>query len=163
MSDRVLEHRLSPAFPKVRMISESITNMVGFVVLGILFWLDFYFAWPTWAFWILIGLVLFNIVGTIYSLIEPFYFYQSWSYQFNEEYLQLCYGILRKEWVIVPMTKIQSVTTTQGPIMKTYHMRSIKVETMGSSHTIPALEEEVALSLRQTLAKYAKLKEVDEA
>ncbi|MFD1849724.1 PH domain-containing protein [Oceanobacillus bengalensis] len=110
----------------------------------------------------MIGLVVLNILGTIWSLIEPTYLYKSWSYQFDDDYLQLSYGILKREWVTIPMTKIQSVSTSQGPIMKQYHVRQVKVETMGSSHAIPALEEEIALRLRKKLAEYAKLKEVDD-
>lgn len=162
MSDRNLEHTLSPSFPKIRKITDAITNIVGFVVLGVFFWLDYYFAWPNWTFWLLVGLVVLNIIGSIWSIMEPTYLYRSWSYQFDHEYLQLSYGIFKKEWVTVPMTKIQSVSTSQGPIMKRYQTRSIKVETMGSSHTIPALEEEIALQLREILAEHAKLKEVDE-
>ncbi|MEH7383731.1 PH domain-containing protein [Bacillus sp. JJ1533] len=162
MSDVKLENQLSPAFPKIRIITETITNFVGFIVLGVLFWLNDYFSWPTWAFWILVALLVLGLFGAIWSMIEPKLLYRNWSYQFNDEFLQLRYGVFTKEWVTVPMTKIQSVSTSQGPIMKRYHARAIKVETMGSSHTIPALEEHVALELREKLAIYAKLKEVDE-
>lgn len=157
-----LEHRLSPAFPKMRMMTDTIGNIVGLVITGVLFWLYNYFAWPTWAFWILIGLLVLCVLGTIWSLVEPKYIYRSWSYQLDDEYLQLRYGIFKKEWVTVPMTKIQSVSTSQSPMMKRFQIRSIKVETMGSSHVIPGLEEEVALRLREKLAKQARLKEVDE-
>ncbi len=162
MNDRRFKYALSPSFPKMRMISESVANLVAFVVLGALLWLDHYFGWPTWVLWLLIGLVVLNIIGTIWSLFEPNYLYRSWSYQFDNEFLQLCYGIFKKQWITVPMTKVQSVSTSQGPIMKRYHIRSIKIETMGSSHAIPALDEEVALKLREKLAVSAKLKEVGE-
>lgn len=162
MSDRKLVHTLSPSFPKIRMISDTITNLVGLVVVGILFWLNYLFAWPVWALWILIALLVFTVIGIIWSLIEPIYLYRTWSYQYDEEYLQLSYGVFTKEWITVPMTKIQSVSTVQGPIMKRYHTRSIKVETMGSSHVIPAIDEKIALELRERLIEYAKLKEVDE-
>ncbi|MCT2535399.1 PH domain-containing protein [Aquibacillus koreensis] len=162
MNDYKFEHSLSPSFPTMRRISETISNLIGLVVLGVLFWLDHFFEWPTWAFWILIGLVVVSVLGIIWSFIEPVLLYRSWSYQFDDEYLQLSYGLIKKEWVTVPMTKIQSVTTRQGPIMKRYHTRSIKIETMGSSHEIPALEEAIAFQLRERLAEYAKLKEVDE-
>ncbi|WP_449539784.1 PH domain-containing protein [Ferdinandcohnia sp. Marseille-Q9671] len=162
MSGINLENKLSPAFPKIKMISDTITNLVGFLLVGFFFWLNHYFSWPSWVFWILIAVLVFAVFGTIWSFIEPGLLYRNWSYTFNDEYLQLSYGVFTKEWVTVPMTKIQSVATSQGPIMKRYHTRSIKVETMGSSHTIPALEENVALELREKLAEYAKLKEVDE-
>ncbi len=163
MSNERLEHSLSSAFPKMRRISELVTNIIALLVVGVLFWLDFHFGWPIWAIWILIGLLVFSVLGTVYSLFEPTFLYRSWSYQYDEEYLQLRYGIWKKIWVTVPMTKIQSVSTVQGPIMKRFQTRSIRVETMGSSHAIPALDEGVALQLREVLSKYAKLKEEDES
>ncbi|SFL43507.1 hypothetical protein SAMN04487943_101535 [Gracilibacillus orientalis] len=162
MSEQVLEYQLSPNFPKVQIISETIGNVIGFIVLVVLFWLDNYFEWPTWAFWILFGLLVFNIVGTIWGFIEPKYLYRSWRYQIDKEFLQLSYGVLKKEWTTIPMSKIQSVSTSQGPIMRKYQIRSIKVETMGSSHVIPGLEEQIASEWRAQIAELAKLKEVDE-
>ncbi|GGA60663.1 PH domain-containing protein [Ornithinibacillus halotolerans] len=162
MSDRKLENTLSPIYPKIKRITALISKFIQFIILGVLIWMYSYFDWPTWIYWVLIGLIVLNVFMTIWSIFEPHYYYRSWSYQFDEEYLQLSYGIFQKEWVTVPMTKIQSVTTTQGPIMKRYQIRSISVETVGSSHVIPALEEEVAFSLREKLAEFAKLKEVGE-
>ena len=93
MNDVKLENQLSPDFPKIRLLSELITNMIGFLVLGLLFWLNYYFSWPTWAFWILIALLAFAILGTIWSFIEPQLLYRNWSYQFDDEYLQMRYGV----------------------------------------------------------------------
>lgn len=162
MTDHKLERTLSPAFPKMKVISDTLMNSITAIILAGVFWLYFYFNWPSWAFWILIALLVISVCGTFWSFVEPKLLYRSWSYQWNEEYLQLSYGVLKKEWVTVPMTKIQSVSTVQGPLMKRYNTRSVKVETMGSSYTIPGLEEDIALSLREVIAEYAKLKEVDE-
>lgn len=60
------------------------------------------------------------------------------------------------------MTKIQSVATEQGPILRKYGLYSVSVETMGSSHTIPALPKDVAVELRNQIAQYAKIKEVEQ-
>lgn len=162
MSDIKLEHTLSSSYPKFKFISEMIGNVIGGIVIVVLFLLHHYFSWPQWAFWILIVLVVLTIAGIIWNFIEPKLLYRSWSYQFSEEYLQMSSGIFTKEWVTVPMTKIQSVSTVQGPLMKRFDLCSIKVETMGSSHTIPGLEHKVALELREIIAEYAKLKEVDD-
>lgn len=163
MNEYFLEHKLSPNMPKVKIISEMIGNVIGFIVLIVLFWLDNYFNWPHWVAWILIGLLIFSVVGTIWSCIEPKFSYRNWRYQVDQEFLQLSYGIFKKEWVTVPMSKIQSVSTSQGPILAAYQMRTIQVETMGSSHTIPCLDENTALELREKIAEFAKLKEVDDS
>ncbi|WP_010094108.1 PH domain-containing protein [Ornithinibacillus scapharcae] len=162
MEYKKLEHTLSPSFPKIKLISDTIINLVGLLVVVGLFWLYDYFSWPTWAFWILMFLIVFSILGCIWSFIEPTLLYRSWSYQYDHNYLQISFGIMKKQWITIPMTKIQAVSTIQGPIMQRFNTRSIKIETMGSAHTIPALEESIALQLREDLAEYAKLKEVDE-
>ncbi|WP_186579494.1 PH domain-containing protein [Aquibacillus kalidii] len=162
MNDSVLENKLSPRAQKAWLISEVIGIVIGFIVLAVLFWLDFHFAWPVWIGWILIALTAYTVLDAVWSLIKPKYLYESWRYQVDEEYIQLSYGILKKEWVTVPIAKVQSISTRQGPILRIYQLREIKVETMGSSHAIPALDEQVAIQLKDTLAEYAKLKEVDE-
>ncbi|WP_308737420.1 PH domain-containing protein [Paenibacillus sp. PCH8] len=60
------------------------------------------------------------------------------------------------------MAKVQSVTTNQGPLMRKYGLYSVTVGTMGSGHHIPALPEEVAFALRNQIASYARINEVDE-
>lgn len=162
MDKQKLTHSLSPMYPKMKRVSDFISNVIGIIVIIILFFLNDYFQWPTWAFWILIVVAILLVVEIIWSFFEPTLHYRNWSYEINEEYLQLKFGIFTKEWVTVPMTKIQAVTSKQGPLMKRFNLCSIKVETIGSSHEIPGLDIDTALVLRENIAQYAKLKEVDE-
>lgn len=162
MNGKKFSNSLSPTYPKMKRISDLIRNVIWMIVLIILFILDNYFQWPTWIFWVLVVILSLTLIGIVWSFFEPTLQYRNWSYEVNEEYLQLSFGIFTKEWVTVPMTKIQSVTTIQGPIMKKFNLYTIKVETIGSSHQIPGLELETALVIRENIAKYAKLKEVDE-
>ncbi|GEL77040.1 hypothetical protein [Tenuibacillus multivorans] len=76
-----LDHKISPKFVRIRIISELIGNILGFVVLFVLYGLDQYFDWPNWIGLILIGLLVLNVVGTIWSLFEPKYLYRNWGYQ----------------------------------------------------------------------------------
>lgn len=105
MNQPLLEHKLSANMPKVRMISDTIGNIIGFIVLGVIFGVDAYFKWPNWMEWILYGLLVFTIIGTIWAFIEPKYLYKSWRYQIDEDYLQLTYGIFKKQWVTPPSPK----------------------------------------------------------
>ena len=59
------------------------------------------------------------------------------------------------------MTKIQSISTNQGPLLRKYDFYSISIDTMGSSHSIPALPKEKAIELRNQIAYFAKIKEVE--
>ncbi|CAM3990769.1 PH domain-containing protein [Mesobacillus zeae] len=155
------QQRLSEDAVKVWLIDEAIENVIGFVILGVLFYLDYRFSWKEWIGWILIGLVILSVPGAVWSFVRPKLLYKSWRYDVTEEFLQLKRGVLKEEHNLVPMTKIQSVATTQGPLLRRYGLYTVTVETMASSHAIPALPKDIAIGLRNQIAQYAKIKEVE--
>lgn len=155
-------HRLAEQAVKVWVISEIITNAIGFMILGLLFYLDWRFTWYEWIGWVLIGLTAIFIAGAVWSLVSPRLTYKSWRYGLDEEFLQLQHGVWDETHQLIPMAKIQSVTTNQGPLMRRYGLYSLSVETMGSSHSIPALSKETAFALRERIAQFAKIKEVEQ-
>lgn len=144
------------------MLSETITNLIAFIILGVLLYLDYRFFWKEWVGWILIGITIISVLGAACSLISPFLLYKNWRFDVDEEFLQLKSGVLNEVHELVPMTKIQSVATKQGPLLRKYGLCSVSIETMGSSHSIPALPKEVAIKLRNQIAQYAKIKEVEQ-
>lgn len=156
------QNRISRNAIRVWLISETIQNLIGLVIIGGLFYLDYRFSWQEWIGWLLIILFILSILGTVWSFISPFIKYKSWRYEVDEDYVQIQQGVWKKRHLLIPMTKIQSVETVQGPLMKKYELYSVSMETMGSSHMIPVLPKEVALSLREQIAKFAKVKEEDE-
>ncbi|WP_394582030.1 PH domain-containing protein [Cytobacillus firmus] len=156
------QNRISSRAIRVWIISEVIQNIIGFAVLGVLFYLNNLFSWKEWIGWVLIILLFVSIPAAIWSFISPFIKYKSWRYDVDEEYVQMKSGVWQEKHLLIPMTKVQSVETVQGPIMRKYGLYSVTMGTMGSSHTIPALPEGEAVSLRNQIAKYAKIKEEDE-
>lgn len=155
------QKRLSKDAIKVWLISDAIGNIIVLIILGIFFYLDYRFSWKEWVGWLLIGATVLTIIGWIWSLIRPFLLYKHWRYDVDEAFLQLKSGAIKETHELVPMTKIQSVATEQGPILRKYGLCSVSVETMGSSQTIPALPKEVAIELRNQIAQYARIKEVE--
>ncbi|MBE1553918.1 PH domain-containing protein [Sporosarcina limicola] len=155
------EKRLSKDAVKVWMISETISHLIAFIVIAVIFYLDSLFEWKEWIGWILYGIVGLTVLSAIWSIfIQPYLLYKNWRYDLNEEFLQLKSGAFNEEHQLVPMTKIQSVATNQGPLLRKYGLYSLSIETMGSSHGIPALPEEVAIELRDRIAHFAKIREV---
>jgi len=65
------------------------------------------------------------------------------------------------EHKIIPMAKIEYVTTDQGPFLRKAGLYSLNIGTTASSHKIPAIPEEEALKLRSLIASYANVKEDD--
>ncbi|WP_277678090.1 PH domain-containing protein [Gracilibacillus dipsosauri] len=162
MVDHSLPGKISEKAPKVWRMTELISDLIGIIILAVIFFLDAYFDWVYWIGWILIALTIVLVLGSIWGVIEPDLLYKSWYFKVDEEFFQIKKGIWKEQWVTIPMTKIQGVSTTQGPILRRYQLRSITVETMGSSYSIPALEEKVAYELRDNIAEYAKIKEVEQ-
>ena len=157
------EGRLSKNAVKVWMMAETISHFVVLIVLAILLYLDNLFSWKEWIGWILIVITGLTILSAIWSIfIKPFLLYKNWRYHADVEFLQLKSGAFNEEHQLVPMTKIQAVSTNQGPFLRKYGLYSLSVETMGSSHEIPALPEDVAIDLRNRIAHFAKIKEVEE-
>lgn len=156
------KNRLSKKSVNVWLLDETIENVIGFIVLIVLFFLDYYFSWVSWIGWILIALAVLSVLGAIWGFIRPSLLYKYWRYDISEEFLQLKFGAIKEEHQLVPMTKIQSVSTKQGPLMRKYDLYSISVQTMGSTHTIQMLDKDVAVELRNSIAHYAKVEEVEE-
>ena len=156
------ENRLSKDSVKVWIIGGTISYSIWLILFAVLLYVDFRFSWYEWIGWILIGITSLIALSGIWSVfIKPFILYKNWRYAANEEFLQLKFGAFYEEHQLVPMTKIQSVSTNQGPILRKYGLYSISIETMGSSHVIPTLPKDVAFELRNQIAHFAKIKEVE--
>lgn len=125
------QQQLSKVVIRVWIIGEIIANFIGLLVLAALFFLDYKFSWPEWAGWIILVVTILSVVGTIWSVFfEPSLKFNSWRYDVNEDFLQLKYGIFIEKHELIPMTKIQSVATNQGPIMRKYGLYSVSITTM---------------------------------
>src|SRR5699024_7772319 len=111
---------------------------------------------------ILIVITVIMILSTIWSLLfRPFLLYRNNRSEVDENFLQLKSVGLFERHALVRMTKIQSVETNQGPIVRKFGLYALYVETMGSSHGINGLPESRALEVRSQIAQYAKIKEVE--
>lgn len=139
-----------------------IAFLIGIIVLSVLFYLNYYFSWKQWIGWVLVIVAVLALISGIWSLISPFLLFKNWRYDVDEQFLQLKSGALIEIHQLIPMTKIQAVATEQGPLLRKYDLYAISVETMGSSHVIPALPKKAAIELRNQIARYAKIKEVEQ-
>ena len=155
--------QIAPAAIKVRNLNELITSLIGLVVIVGLYFCTDYFNWWSWLRYIWIGLVVLDFLGILWSyyVSSPIY-YKTFRYGVTDNFLYIKCGIWTREEVVVPMTKIQMIELTQGIIMRKYGVRSIEIKTMQGGVTIPHIDEDVAIKLRDDLSKLARLKELDE-
>lgn len=118
-----------------------------------------WYGWVNITLYIGIGLI---VISAIYSIfIEPVFIQRTWRYEVDENFIQLKHGRWNVEHTIIPMAKIEYVTTDQGPFLRKADLYSLKIGTTASTHTIPAIPQEEALALRSQIASYANVKEDD--
>ncbi|WP_338752640.1 PH domain-containing protein [Bacillus sp. FJAT-52991] len=147
---------------KVWRMTEIISDLIILAVLSLLYVLCYYFDWKEWIGWILIGLAALTVIAAIWGIVfGPKLKQKYWRYDVNEEFIQIKHGVWNEVHVLVPMTKVQSVELNQGPFLRKYELYSISVGTMGTTHEIPAVPKDEAYELRDQIAYYAKIKEVE--
>ena len=133
--------------------------LLGFVALLAA---SYYWDWYNWVsitLYVLIGITVLSAIFSI--LIEPVFIQRTWRYDVDENFIQLKHGRWNVEHKIIPMAKIEYVTTDQGPFLRKAGLYSLNIGTTASSHKIPAIPEEEALKLRSLIASYANVKEDD--
>jgi len=155
--------KISKEAVKVWRLSNTIGHGIGILILGALLFVDFYFDWKFWIGWILIGVTGLTALSAMYSIfIEPFYLQKTWRYEVDTEHVQLKHGRIEQKHIIIPMSKIEFVSTHQGPLLRKYGLYNLGIGTVTSSHTIPAIPTEEALELRAKIARLAKVKDMDD-
>lgn len=143
-------------------ISNIIGHFIGLILLGGLLWASMTFDWYRWVIIILWSLIALDLLSTIWSIfLEPILLHKYWRYGVNAEFIQLKHGNLNETHIVIPMTKVQYVEATQGPLLRKYKLYTISIGTGRSSHEIPALPEMEALTLRDQIASHAKITEVE--
>lgn len=141
----------------------AISHVITLVVLGVFYVISLYYTWWPWTHGVILGIAGITLLSAIWSIgLRPVYLHKHFRYGFTDEFLQIKSGAFHEHHELIPMTKIQAVSTNQGPILRRFGLYSLDIETMGSSHGIPALPKETAVAVRDQIALYAKIKEVDE-
>lgn len=155
--------KISPAIVSIWRITNSIGHGILLVIFAALLYADHFFDWRFWIGWIIWGAAILTVASAAYSiLIEPAFLQRTWRYEVDKDYIQLKHGYFEVVYTIIPLTKVEYVTTHQGPFLRKHGLYSLRIGTVTSSHQIPAIPKEKALALRAQIAFDAKLKDSDE-
>lgn len=155
--------RLAQPIVKVLRYSSIISFAVEAVIILVFYILSRYFGWGVWSQWVLWAGMILVTISAVWSIgLRPYFIYRNTRYDITEDFLQIKTGAFHEEHELVPMTKIQAVSTHQGPLLRRFGLYTVVVETMGSGHSVQGLPKETALELRNQIAWFAKIREVDE-
>ena len=144
-------------------LSNSLGHGITILILGVLWYLSEMYDWKIWITYGLIVLIGLTVLSAIYSILfEPYYKHKTWRYEIDEEYVQLKRGHLIVEHIVIPMAKVEYVSTHQGPFLRKFRLYDVEIGTTTTNHTIPAIPAEQAIALREQIAIFAKVKDLDE-
>lgn len=137
-----------------------IGDLIGALIMsGIVFGIASLVRWILDASWMWVvlpaGIVL--ALGLAWTIITPPIRYNQWRFEIREDEVDLLHGIVVKTRQIVPMSRIQHVDTTSGPIQRRYGLASVVFYTAAGSMTIPELSNQRAAAVRDQIAALAKV------
>jgi len=91
------------------------------------------------VFWGNIGFGVVGITGILCVIIHPFFEYKQWKYGIFEDKIEILHGIYFNKHIIVPISKIQYLNISQGPIQKKLNLSSVQIFTAGNEVEIEAI------------------------
>ncbi len=98
------------------------------------------------------GLILYLFTG----LLIPTLRWKRWSYEIDGDSIDMLRGFIFKTRTVVPINRVQHVDTNQGPIYRKYGLSSVKISTAATTHEIPALDDETATEVRNTISRLVR-------
>lgn len=154
--------KLSPKFIKVQRTAELVALGITLAIVAALYIAARYFDWWEWVSVVLIGLFVLDLVYSIWSIgIAPTLYQRYFAYNVDESYITIERGHLFYSQIVIPMAKVQTVKIEQGPLLKRHGLSTIEVGTMSTSHELPGIPTEEARALRDQIAAYAQIEEID--
>ncbi|MGC5015473.1 PH domain-containing protein [Streptosporangium sp. DT93] len=114
---------------------------------------------PVWVLdniWWLPGIILVLLIPGM--IIEPFWRYAVHRWELSEDVVYARSGWISREWVFVPVSRIQTVDKAQGWIERMLGLATVEIRTAShaGSSTIKGLEYQVAAELAEGLARRAE-------
>ncbi|WP_240197557.1 PH domain-containing protein [Nonomuraea lactucae] len=155
-------HRVSPKAVKLWLFEA----LIGFLVLvggSVLLaawvgesgwsWVPGWFAERPWVLPAAMGVLL-----TPFLVAEPFVRYAVHRWELSGDVVYARTGFLTREWVFVPVSRIQTVDKAQGWMERLLGLATLEIRTAShaGSSTIKGLDYEVAAGLAEQLARRAE-------
>lgn len=112
-------------------------------------------AWPDWAILLLAlswppALVLLVWLAIRWPEIE----YRYWRYRVDADGIRIWSGVIWRQAVAVPRSRVQHIDVSQGPLERSYGLATLSIHTAGTRYSkvdLPGLDHAVALALRDSL------------
>jgi len=142
---------LDPRF--VTMQRELARYVTALVALGLLVGLPLSLGVRRWYWWLPIWLVA-TVVSGWWFYRWPAIEYQHTRYALAEDGIEIHRGVVWREVVNVPRSRVQHTDVSQGPLERKHSLGRLVIYTAGTADSkveLPGLDHRTALSLRDQL------------
>lgn len=94
------------------------------------------------------------VSGVVLAVTLPILRYRRWQYALRPDDLWIRKGVVWVTTSVIPLSRLQFVDTTQGPLERLFGLSSLVVHTaaIGTSGRLPGLDAATAAGLRERLA-----------
>ena len=147
--------RIAPTALRAWRIAAGMVNIILWLLVITLGILTYIYEFSTW--YVTIALILVLVLLILFVVVIPKIRYRRWRYEIFDKEIYIQHGLIIVTRTIVPMTRVQHVDTTQGPILKRFTLAGVQISTAATIHTIPALEEADAIQLRDRISELARV------
>ncbi|MFJ9677552.1 PH domain-containing protein [Streptomyces sp. NPDC101194] len=109
-------------------------------------------------FWLLLPAAVLAVLGGGCAVLFPLWWFRTHRWEVTDEAVYVRTGVLRQEWRIAPMSRIQTVDTVRGPLEQLYRLATVTVTTASSRGAvrIEGLGHEVAAELAERLTRITR-------
>ncbi len=111
--------------------------------------------------WLVLAVVVGLVIAVLYVGVYPSFRYARWFFEVTPTEIDLMEGIFFRKRTIIPLVRVQSVDTSQGPILRIFNISAVSVATAAKAHAIPALSQEEAETLRDHISALAQVAQED--
>jgi membrane protein YdbS with pleckstrin-like domain len=156
----------TPAAAEVRMLDPRVVTLnriVGSIVWGVfslihLLSIIVTFMTGAWLWWaqMLFALSWIPMTGFFVwlALKWPEIDYRHWRYRVDADEIEIWSGVLWRQAVVVPRSRVQHIDVSQGPIERSYGLATLSIHTAGTQYSkvdLPGLDHGIALTIRDAL------------
>lgn len=152
-----LREKPNEAYLKVLFYANLIGHAVFLVLIIALLIVSLVFDWTLIPFYICSGLLVVSFI--VFNIITPKYEYQRFSFEVEEDQIQIKSGIIFRKMVLIPMVRVQHVQYKSGPLLRKYGLATISVSTAAKQHELPGLLQHYARQLKDKIGEHAKVEE----
>ncbi|WP_112134131.1 PH domain-containing protein [Glycomyces dulcitolivorans] len=132
---------------RVQWLITTAVPVVPLAVLGLLI--------PPARLWLLVPAAAILVLGLAAALALPVWWHRVHRWEVTDTAVYTLTGYFWRTWRIAPMSRIQTVDTTQGPVQRSFRLSTVVVTTASSAGAVKleGLDQEEAAALAERLTE----------